>query len=217
MMVYIKVPRSEAQMKGSSVIANKWLDINKGDGTNPNIRCHLVGRELKLDNGLDIFAATPPLESLKVICSICASNQNRKGPCRILTVDVPRAYFYAKVMRLVYMEFLREDLVHGVKLNAARLNLHLHGTRDARQNWAAKYSGYLSEVGGATPCSFKHAACELFVTVHGDDFTITCPEADLKWMEAQMAAKYEIKSQYLGPDPGQAREVRLFNRTSRWT
>ena len=85
-------------MKGCKVISTKWLDIKKGDDVHPNIRSRLVGRELKLDNRLDLFAATPPLESLRIICSICASNQNRKDPYRILAVDVSRAYFYAKAV-----------------------------------------------------------------------------------------------------------------------
>ena len=113
MKVYTKVPRSEAHIKGCKVISTKWLDINKGDDVHPNIRSRLVGRELKLDNRLDLFAATPPLESLRMICSICASNQGRRDPYRILAVDVSRAYFYAKVIRPVYIEILREDLEEG--------------------------------------------------------------------------------------------------------
>ena len=68
MNVYIKVPRSEAHVRGCKVISTKWLDINKGDDVHPNIRSRLVGRELKLDNRLDLFAATPQLESLRIIC-----------------------------------------------------------------------------------------------------------------------------------------------------
>ena len=100
------------------------------------------------------------------------------------THSSPRAYFYAKVMRPVYLEFLREDWMDGEELNVVWPNFSLCGTRVAAPNWAAEYSGYLIDpgfqVGGATACSFKHAAREIFVTVHGDDFTITGPEADLK-------------------------------------
>ena len=39
-----------------------------------------VGRELKLDNRLELFAATPPLESLRMVISLCASRRNKKNP-----------------------------------------------------------------------------------------------------------------------------------------
>ena len=62
------------------MITKKWLDVNKSDDANPNIRPRMVGRELKLDNRLDLFAATPPSEALRIICSICASHQHQHYP-----------------------------------------------------------------------------------------------------------------------------------------
>ena len=72
--IYTKVPRSEAAANGCKVISTKWLDVSKSDDVNLNIRSRMVGRELKLDNCIDLFAATPPLEALRIICSICASH-----------------------------------------------------------------------------------------------------------------------------------------------
>ena len=221
MQVYTKVPRSEAYVNGSKVITTKWLDINKGDEKEPNYRSRLVGRELKLDNRLDLFAATPPLEALRIICAMCANNQARQDPFRIMSVDVRRAYFYAKVTRPVYIEIPVEDRQPGDETMIAKLNLSLYGTRDAAQNWAAEYTGYMTtlgfDVGTATPCSFKHAVKDLYVTVHGDDFTITGPDHELLWLEQRMAEKYEIKTKYLGPDAHHEAEVRVLNRTLRWT
>ena len=74
MGVYIEVPRSEATSQGCKVITTRWLEVNQGDEANHNLRVRLVGRELKIDNRLDLFAATPPLEALRLICAICANN-----------------------------------------------------------------------------------------------------------------------------------------------
>ncbi len=41
--------------------------------------------------------------------------------------------------------------------------------------------------------------------------------AGLKWMEAQTQEKYNVKSSILGPEPGMKREVKILNRTLRWT
>ena len=221
MKVYSKVPRSEAVINGCKVITTRWLDINKGDDVKPNLRARLVGRELKLDNRLDLFAATPPLEALRLICAICANNQFRDNPFRILSVDVRRAYFYAKVSRSVYIEIPAEDWQPGDEGKVARLNLSLYGTRDAAQNWAAEYTSYLQSLGflagKGTPCNFRHTTRELYLSVHGDDFTITGPEEDLKWLEKSMTARYEIKSDYLGPARHHKQEIRVLNRTLRWS
>ena len=55
--VYTKV-RRERYMK---IINTKWLDVNKGDADNLNIRARLVGCEFAIDKRDDLFAATPPL------------------------------------------------------------------------------------------------------------------------------------------------------------
>ena len=59
--VYTKVRRAP-WMK---VITTRWIDHNKGDLAAPNYRARLVGREVAHDKRDDLYAATPPLESLK--------------------------------------------------------------------------------------------------------------------------------------------------------
>ena len=217
MKVYVKVPRAEARGK---VVTTKWIDINKGDSQVPNYRARLVGREIKMDRRLDLFAATPPLESLRMISSICASNQRKSQPYRILSIDIKRAYFYAPAERPVYIEIPVEDYEPGDEGMVGKLMLSLYGTRDAAQNWAKEYTSYLEDIGfttgAASPCNFVNEAMEVMVTVHGDDFTATGPQHGLEWFESKMSGKYEIKSEYLGPEAGQNKELRILNRVLRW-
>jgi len=220
MQVYEKVDRRRAAADGCRVISTKWLDVNKGDATNPNYRARLVGREIKMDSRLDLFAATPPLESLRLMCSMCASNQARADPFRVMAIDVRRAYFYAKVTRPVYIEIPIEDYEHGDEGRVAKLNLSLYGTRDAAQNWAKEYTQHLVSCGFvqglASPCSFRHERRELMLTVHGDDFTVTGPTSALQWFKGKMQTRYEIKTNVLGPDAGMQREIQVLNRTLGW-
>ena len=138
----------------------------------------------------------------------------------MMAADVRRAYFYAKVRRPVYIEIPAEDWEPGDEMRIAKLNFSLYGTRDAAQNWAAEYTGYLGsigfEAGKATPCNFRHATQEIFVSVLGDDFTVTGPDEDLKWMEGQLRARYDIKNEFLGPDAHHQQEIRVLNRYIRW-
>ena len=119
MKVYDKVPRWMAARDACKAVTTKWQSINKGDQRNPNYRARLVGREIKTDSRLDVFATSPPLASLRMICSMCASNQARQNPYRIMSVNVRWAYFYAKATRPVYIEIPIEDFEPVMR---ARLN-----------------------------------------------------------------------------------------------
>ena len=219
--VYTKVSR-EAHMK---IIATKWLDINKGDTTNPNLRARLVGCEFATDKRDDLFAATPPLESLRMILSVCASNQiskNRSENFIIMSNDVSRAYFYAPTTRSIYISIPKEDWEPGDEGKVAKLNLSLYGTRDAAKNWAEKFTSVLVRMrfvrGMASPCNFYHPARRISTTVHGDDFTSAGREADLRWFEAELKKNFDIKTEWLGPDPKRhLQEVRVLNRVISWT
>ena len=54
-------------------VSVKGRDVNKGDSVVENYRSRLVAREIKTDIRPDLFAATLPLEAMKVILSILAS------------------------------------------------------------------------------------------------------------------------------------------------
>ena len=221
MGVYHKVPRSQASKDGCKVITTRWIDTNKGTNEKPNYRARLVGREIKTDSRIDLFAATPPLESLRMMCSLCASNQNRSRPFRIMAVDVKRAYFYAKAQRPMYIEIPIEDFQDGDEGMIGKLDLSLYGARDAAQNWAKEYASHLQRFGFraglASPCNFMHKARELSVTVHGDDFTVAGPENSLVWFKGIMENKYEIKASMLGPEAHMSQTVRILNRILGWS
>ena len=130
--VYTKT-RREPDMK---IIATKWLDVNKGDAANVDIRARLVGCEIAYEKRDDLFAATPPLESLRMVISLCASRRNKKSASDnflIMTNDVSRAYFYAPATRPIYIKIPDEDWEPGDEENVARLNLSLYGTRMRRR------------------------------------------------------------------------------------
>ena len=191
MGVYVKVPRETARSHGCKVIATKWLDTNKGDHENPNYRSRMVGREVKYDKRMDLLSATPPLETLKLLNSMCARRQSDERPCRLAVIDIKRAYFYAPARRPVFIEIPMEDREDEGMVG--QLQLSLYGTRDAAQNWAAEYTSVLKslgfKVGRASPCNFVHENRGIALTVHGDDFTIIGDEVQLQWIGDSMRKK----------------------------
>ena len=218
MGVYTKVHKSEVRANGGKTITTKWIDTDKGHGV---YRSRLVGREIKMDKRQDLFSPTPPLETLKFLIASCAKGQGGAKPKRIGVFDVSRAYFYAKCLRPLYIGIPPEDWEEGDEDRVGVLNVSLYGTRDAAQNWAATYTEHLLQLGfkqgRASQCNFTHKGRGIRLTVHGDDFFVVADEAGLRWLEAQLKAKYEIKASILGPDASMVQEVRYLNRTLRWT
>ena len=91
MQVYKKIKRSDMPA-GSKLITTKWVDTNKGSEEEPNYRSRLVGREIKTNERPDLFAATPPLESLRYVLSKCASTESH----RILSIDAKKGRTFTR-------------------------------------------------------------------------------------------------------------------------
>ena len=118
---------------------------NKGDKDNPDIRCRWIGKEFKGKdkNRDDLYAATPPLEAKKSLIILAASQCGikRKDLKKIGLIDIKKAYFNAKVKRLLYVKLPDEALEpHERGQFCARLNYSLYGTRDAASNWEEAYT-----------------------------------------------------------------------------
>ena len=98
---------------GGKIIGVRWVDANKGDTTEPDCRSLLVGREFAVGRDDALYAATHPLEALRLTISHAATIPD-DGPKRTIMInDVRHAYFYAKIKRDVYIELPEEDDKRG--------------------------------------------------------------------------------------------------------
>ena len=78
--VYRRVPRGTSYaVSGKQPKKIRWIDINKGDEKSPNYRPRLVAKEINRCKSLDMYAATPPLESIKFIISMAASTKSKSA------------------------------------------------------------------------------------------------------------------------------------------
>ena len=122
MKLYTKVPISECLAKtGKQPISVRWIDVNKQDTTNPLYRSRLVGK----DDDMSLYAATPPIEALRLILHQAATNRE-KNHFKIMTNDVSRAYFYAPIQEgqhiYVYVKLPPEDTLPGEEHMCRKLN-----------------------------------------------------------------------------------------------
>ena len=228
-------PIAEARRRmGRSPISVRWVETNKGDDDNPNVRSRLVAREIRTAGQNAIFAPTPPLESLRMVLIWAATDllggdfrKHVRDPSsddrtQVLLIDISRAYFNAKTdpRDPIYVELPPEaGAPPGM---CGLLRRHMYGTRRAAEGWQDEYSSALVDMGftqgAASPCVFVHAPRRIVVSVHGDDFTAAGSKQNLDWFEKQMKERYELKvGGRLGPGPTDDKEATVLNRVIRWT
>jgi hypothetical protein len=86
------------------------------------------------------------LEALRLIVSYAATQPSDGERRMIMINDVRRAYFYANILRDVYIELPKEDPDHG-KGMLGKLKLFLYGTRDAAKGWQETLSSNFEGIG----------------------------------------------------------------------
>ena len=74
-VVWEKRMMGEARrVTGKPPITVRWVDVNKGDNVNPNIRSRLVARQSRRPGEDAIFAPTPQLEALRSSLSMATTD-----------------------------------------------------------------------------------------------------------------------------------------------
>ena len=219
MGAYTRCWENEVSEKGGTLIDLRWIDVNKGDTKNPNYRSRLVGREYNTYRDDSLYAATPPIEALRMIIGAAATTSGRGGRRRGLMVnDVSRAYFYAAATRPLYIKLPKEDEA-ALPGQVGRLNVCLYGTRDASKGWQTTLSNHLVELGfkrgKGFPAVFYHPTRDIKCLVHGDDYVSAGLDEELGWFEEQLKARYAIKTQRLRGNQGVGEEVKVLNRVVR--
>jgi hypothetical protein len=204
------------QETGKAPIGSKWVDVNKGDAKKPLIRSRFVVKEIATYKTDDFFAATPPLEALRLLLSMAASSGH---DIKVEVLDARKAHLHAFAKRTVFVRLPPEVDEPGW---CARLVRCLYGTRDAPKRWEAFLAEQLMDLGfargRASPCCYFHAALGVRCIVHGDDFVLTGRAHALDQVKAGMHERFLLKELgRLGGGQGELRELRVLNRVIRWT
>ncbi|CAK9054829.1 Retrovirus-related Pol polyprotein from transposon RE2 (Retro element 2) (AtRE2) [Includes: Protease RE2 [Durusdinium trenchii] len=196
--VWDTVPIAEAyQFDPKGPISSRWIDINKGDEDHPSYRSRLVIQEIRQSHIEAVFAATPPLESVRTLLSLqrsCTDLDSKGRRKKVLFVDIRRAHWTARIFRRVYVRLPVE--AGNPEGTCGRLNKAMHGCRDAAACWELAITDFFTTNGFApgigSPVLFVKTTRDLKVSIHGDDITVLGFEDDLMWLYKQMGTRYEI-------------------------
>ena len=217
--VYEIVPRSISV--GKKFLKIRWVDVNKGDKKNRNVRSRLVAKDFKFVNPYltNTFAGVPPQEALRYFISFLVTIHRFNG--RILEiigliVDVSRAHFHPFILREVYIDLPSED-PQARDGFVGKLLRTMYGTREASHEFEAFFNHIFASAGMVAgvscPAIYEHESEPCIGCRHGDDVALAGERqtvmAIYKIMEADMHLRIQAT---LGFGPGDDRQVKLLNR-----
>eukprot|EP00435_Cladocopium_sp_Y103_P011546 s12_g3.t1 len=151
--VYLPVPIEQCfQETGKPPIKARWLDTNKGDPSRPSFPSRLVVKDIKAAKKPEdqlpanlLFPSTPPLEAMRLLCSLWATKQRSIHGERLTLGpwDISCAHFYGTPKRRIFIEFPSEEpRAEGGKM-CGLLTKSMYGTQDAPNIWQSHYSSIL--------------------------------------------------------------------------
>ena len=133
---------------GNTVFGVRWVDVNRGDKDNPEVRSRLVVQETRrvstiaVDDAGATFSATPPLECVRMLLSLAMSQSTER--CEksdddyvLMFPDISRAHPHAEITRDVYTQLPEEHPGRAVGL-VGKLRVCLYGVRDAGKGFEMK-------------------------------------------------------------------------------
>ena len=129
--VWVAMPIEEALADPEAKLSScRWVVCNKNDASDPDVRARLVAQEVGSHADMSYFAATPPLESKRMLLSQWATGRRRgNANLKLSFVDVKKAYFNGKPSRKI---FIRPPPELGLPKNTVcKLQRCMYGTRDA--------------------------------------------------------------------------------------
>ena len=189
--------------------------MNRGDVHSPGVRCQLVAQEVNTCKEDVFFAATPPMDALRlVLCHVATGTYSRK----IRILDAEKGHLHPFGEREMFNEVLPE---RWRQFFCGRLVWSLYGTRDApslSEKFAASRLEGLGFRGLASSFVFRHASRDLVAVLRGDDFVFAGFDADLAWAHCALEENTLLKKVgTLSVDAGDAQEIRVLIRVLHWT
>ena len=222
--LYKKISRAEAKRRGTAIVPVRWVVTDKRDPNRPKVRCRPVGRELRAKTkgtllAHELFSATPPWESFKVLLGLLVSDDvpGAEGEeLEMAIFDISRAHFMAPMDRETCIELLEEDKLPEDGDAVGLLLRSRYGFRTATANWQRDWQATLEKLGTRFVwqiplCSTmqKNVAEAEFT----EDFVVVGSRGALDRIGKTLSGKYSMRESHrLSFGNHSERHVELLNR-----
>ena len=210
---------------GQHLIGTRFVDVNKGDRLSPEVRCRLVAQDTKYASsikgyGIETFAATPPLEALRLLFAIHMTHSPSLETHILRFLDIKKAHLIPLIDREVFLRLPSEaNVPEGF---CAKLNYSLYGLRDAGKLFDSFMEGIFKElnfrVGVYAPSIFYDARTKTRIFKYGDDLVVSGDRAHVDILTAELRKRMDIKTRAtlgLRADFGDVLETSILNRPVR--
>ena len=184
-----EVDESEMRLTPGKKIWSKWVETRK-DPNSSALRCRLCAAEVNTgESKSDTFAATPPLEFVRLILSWAASYKPKRANASMIIAvfDISVAFFHGKVRKVINV----------VPPKDLRRKGSLYGTRDASQLFTTYVEEGLNNHGfrrnAVVPCLYWGAMLEALGVNWGDDFIFGIPDDRADDLEHLMREVFKVK------------------------
>ncbi|CAK0861852.1 unnamed protein product, partial [Prorocentrum cordatum] len=158
-----------------------------------------------------VFAATPPLVCLRLICSMAMSSDPSEG--RVLCfLGISRAHPHCEIKSTVCIKLPGEDPMSQEIGTCGLLRMALYGARDAGQSFelttAETVIGAGCDQSAFSPCVYCHRGLQVSFFHHGDDFALEGSRGGTESICESLKTKFIVKDGgVLGPAPTDAEEI----------
>ena len=211
---------------GSPPFKGKWIDHSKGDAANPRYRSRWVAKQFRHMEADEVFAATPPIESLRVMLSDAMPERlemltwlwltrTRRYVCS-LTFQWCVSMFKCDMTSTFILSQRRAGKKKDGHLKCAKLRMSMCDTKAAAPNWKLEVRDKLLRNvfcrDASNPDIYVHATRKLRVFIHGDAFVTSGRKSQIKWFRALSDSLYEVKHTMIGPREGVDKQARILHR-----
>ena len=108
-------------------IAARWVDINKGGDENHDYRFRFISTEIHIRKHYDPLAATPHIETLKILFCFAAHRRSQSRDVKVMFADAKTQDFNARATRDIFIDLPPEGPIHWF-YTKFHINLYLgHG------------------------------------------------------------------------------------------
>ena len=193
----------------------RWLDVDEDFGV---YQSRLVAKYFRPKNKIDdcegLYAATLPLEVVKVLIMQAATKCRQGEVHKVMLIDISKAHLYAPIEGEQHVDSALERAQQSCCAPSTGCGLlPASGSGSTLRPWRRRDLCHRLPRSALSSTPLRRVR----IVVHGDDFVIEGGQEHLDWTKGVLANMYLVKvSSILGPERQDDKVADILNRVVEW-